>query len=139
MTPGIPKNVLLLIIFLIGVFLATGLNPNFALKATLSASKQKAMFESDNLRTISSLNKNVLKNSDSKKILDSRTPYTDLLLKYFMNIGVIRTFYLWVPIAYVSSGTVLLYAAIYAWTMAMIKILTVLAGAISYFKRGLYK
>lgn len=139
MTPGISKNILLLMIFLIGVFLATGLNPNFALKSTLSASKQKAMFESDNLKVISSLNKNVLKKSDSKKILDSKTPYTELLLKSFLNIGVIRTFYLCVPIAYVSSGTVLLYASIYAWTMAMIKILTVLAGAITYFKKGLYK
>lgn len=138
LTGGFTKNFLLAGMALAGIFLASGIEPNYALNATLPSSKQVQVFSFDRPKVMNNIRKRVLNHTDPKEITSSNTPFTDLFLKYCMNIGVIQTFYIWTPLAFVCSGTLLLLVTIFAWTMAMNRIIQVGIGAISYLRKGFY-
>lgn len=132
------KNITILLIALVGILLAAGIQPLYALNATLSDLRQQTLWENQKLRVMSSVKKSVLKHSDLDTILQSKKPFTNLFIRYFINVGIIRTFYIWTPLAFVCSGTALLYVVVVAWTLAAKKLLTVAVGALSYYRDKMY-
>lgn len=134
MSHSVTKNWLLVIMFFLGIIISFGLNEKFALLATLPSYRQKIIFQQ---------NKKELENSflisgqnvDMKDLENSQNPYNELAINS-EDLG--KTLGPAIPLAFVFSGTLLLYASIFLWTKSLKKLIHLITGVFSYKKRGLY-
>lgn len=134
MTHSVTKNWLLVTMFFVGIFISVGINEEFALLGTLPSDRQRMIFRH---------NEEALENRflysgekfEKENLEKSSTPYLDLM---FNSEELGKILGPAIPLSFVFSGTLLLYASIFLWTKSLKKVIHFATGVISYRKRGLY-
>lgn len=134
MTHAVTKNWLLVTMFFLGIFISVGFNEEFTLLATLPAYRQRMIFDKnkENLQKTFLLSGQTFEKEELEK---SDTPYAELC---FNSEDFGKIFGPAIPLSFVFSGTLLLYASIFLWTKSLKKIIHIIIGVFSYRKMGLY-
>lgn len=132
-TSHITKNWFLILIFILGTAITTGVDKDLVLFATLPSDKQCALL----IQYRKNLEQSI-QDFDYSKYQQLDTPFESLAAEKFgSELGKILATTL--PLSFVFSGTLLLYASVFLWTKAFNKIAYIVKGIFTYKERGLYR
>ncbi len=133
---SMPSNWILVVFFIVGTIIGVGMHEDLTLCATLPSQVQMRMCR-NNEEKIQDLSTQYGLNADMEKLRTDETPYATLAMEVFMN-KLEKTWPVLI-LAYIFSGTLLLYASIFMWTKALQKIIDVANGIRVLKSKGVYK
>lgn len=124
---NISKNWFLVLVFILGTLVVTGIDRDFVVFSTLTSEKQHYFL---------SMFKDKLESSDSnfnyEEYSKSEQPFLDLSIDRFskgLGGNIIAKA---LPLSFVFSGTFLLYASVFLWTKSLNKIIYIIKGIVVY-------